>query len=134
VKFFLTGSAGFYLKNLFTESLAGRKVLFELFPLSFQEFLAFKGVTVKVPEDVSLITRPIFDLLLPLYEEYMLFGGFPGVVLRRSSEEKRRALEDIFTSFFQLEVIQLGDFRKNDVIRDLMLLLMQRLGSRLDLQ
>ena len=30
VKFFLTGSAGFYLKNLFTESLAGRKYIFEL--------------------------------------------------------------------------------------------------------
>ena len=37
VKFFLTGSASFYLKNLFTESLAGRKYIFELFPLSFKK-------------------------------------------------------------------------------------------------
>ena len=134
VKFFLTGSASYYLKNLFTESLAGRKVIFELFPLSFQEFLTFKEVTVKIPADVNHITRPIFDLLSPLYEEYMLFGGFPGLVLKSSFDEKKKALEDIFTSFFQLEVIQLGDFRKNDVILDLMLLLMQRLGSRLDIQ
>ena len=56
------------------------------------------------------------------------------MVLRSSSDEKKKGLEDIFTSFFQLEVIQLGDFRKNEVIRDLMLLLMQRLGSRLDIQ
>jgi predicted AAA+ superfamily ATPase len=33
-KFFLTGSSSFYLKNLFPESLAGRKFVFELFPPS----------------------------------------------------------------------------------------------------
>lgn len=34
--------------------------------------------------------------------------------------------------FFHLEVGQLGDFRRNDVIRDLMVLLMQRTGTKLD--
>jgi predicted AAA+ superfamily ATPase len=33
------------LKNYFTESLAGRKVVFELFPLTFGEFLSFRAVT-----------------------------------------------------------------------------------------
>ena len=32
VKFILTGSSSFYLKNLFPESLWGRKIIFELFP------------------------------------------------------------------------------------------------------
>jgi len=36
IKFFLTGSASFYLKNLFSESLACRKYLFELYPLDFE--------------------------------------------------------------------------------------------------
>ena len=44
VKFVLTGSSSYYLRNLFPESLAGRKMVFELFPLSFGEFLEFKGV------------------------------------------------------------------------------------------
>ena len=134
VKFFLTGSASFYMKNLFTESLAGRKFIFELFPLNFKEFLAFKDVSLKLPECAGDVTREIFDTLAPLYEEYVLFGGFPGVVLKNNADEKRKALEDIFTSFFQLEILQLGDFRKNDVIRNLMMLLMQRTGSQLDIQ
>lgn len=134
VKFFLTGSASFYLKNLFTESLSGRKYIFELFPLTFREFLLFKGSPFKLPENVGDITQPIFNTISPLYDEYILFGGFPGVVLKSSVEEKKMALEDIFSSFFQLEVLQLGDFRRNEVIRDLMLLLMQRLGSKLDIQ
>ncbi|MFQ6083023.1 MAG: ATP-binding protein [Candidatus Aminicenantia bacterium] len=134
VKFFLTGSASFYLKNLFTESLSGRKYIFELFPLSFSEFLLFKGSSLKIPENARDITQPIFDTISLLYDEYVLFGGFPGVVLKTSVEEKRKALEEIFSSFFQLEILQLGDFRRNEVIRDLMLLLMQRLGSKLDIQ
>ena len=36
VKFIVTGSSNFYLKNLFPESLSGRKFLYELWPLSFQ--------------------------------------------------------------------------------------------------
>jgi predicted AAA+ superfamily ATPase len=134
VRFFLTGSASFYMENLFTESLAGRKFIFELFPLSFKEFLTFKEVSLKIPNSSGDVTRAIFDTLSPLYEEYMLFGGFPGVVLKSGAEEKRKALEDIFTSFFQLEVLQLGDFRKNEVLRNLMMLLMQRIGSKLDIQ
>src|SRR3989344_8763388 len=43
IKFFLTGSSSFYLKNLFSESLAGRKIIYELSPLDFEEFLELKG-------------------------------------------------------------------------------------------
>ena len=43
IKFYLTGSSSFYLKNWFSESMAGRKFLFELFPLDFEEFLWFKS-------------------------------------------------------------------------------------------
>lgn len=134
VKFFLTGSASFYLKNLFTESLAGRKIIFELFPLTFCEFLLFKQAAFKIPKNTDSITKPAFDTIDHLYDEYLQYGGFPEVVLKSTAKEKAKAIEDIFTSFFQLEVIQLGDFRRNEVIRDLMLLLLQSTGSKIDIQ
>jgi len=134
VKFFLTGSANFYLKNLFSESLAGRKYIFELFPLSFKEFLLFKERRLHLPVNSSLITEPVFKTFYNLYEEYVFWGGFPEVVLKHSSEEKGKSLEDVFSSFFQLEVLQLGNFKRNDVIRNLMLLLLERVGSKLDIQ
>jgi predicted AAA+ superfamily ATPase len=133
-KFFLTGSASFYLKNLFTESLAGRKILFELFPLVFSEFLIFKNIKLNVPKDANDITKGIFDTVESLYEEYLLYGGLPGVVLKTNIREKKKSIEDVFNSYFQLEVIQLGDFRKNEVIRDLILLLMECVGSKIDIQ
>ena len=105
VKFFLTGSASFYLKNLFTESLAGRKYIFELFPLNFREFLLFKDSKLNLPDNANCVTEAVFDTFATLYEEYLLFGGFPGVVLKTDVEAKKKALEDIFSSFFQLEVM-----------------------------
>src|SRR4030042_1863440 len=133
-KFFLTGSASFYLKNLFSESLSGRKYIFELFPLTFREFLVFKDSALRIPENPRDIARPVFESISPLYDEYVRFGGFPGVVLKTSMLEKTRALDDIFTSYVQWEVRQLGDFRKNAMIRDLIVLLAQRIGSKLDIQ
>jgi hypothetical protein len=134
IKFFLTGSASFYLKNLFSESLSGRKFIFELFPLTFREFLLFKNSKIVLPKDSYSITQPAFKTISFLYDEYISFGGFPEVVLKETIEEKKKSLENIFSSFFQLEVLRMGDFKKNKIVRDLMMILMGRLGSKLDIQ
>jgi len=133
-KFYLTGSASFYLKNHFTETLAGRKYIFHLYPLSFYEFLHFKNSTIRIPEQGDDIPQSLYTTISTEYEEYLEYGGFPGVVLKGSRDEKRRSLDDIFSSYFHLEVAELGDFRRNDIIRNLILLLMQRIGTKLDYQ
>lgn len=132
VKFFLTGSASYYLKNLFAESLSGRKYIFELYPLTFQEFLLLKGEKIQLPQNHQDVSKPIFDTLNKFYLEYLEFGGFPQVVVKETMEEKRRSLQDIFSSYFQLEVERLGDFKKVHKLRDLILLLAGRVGTKLD--
>lgn len=131
VKFFLTGSASFYLKNLFSESLAGRKYIFELFPFNFKEFLQIKKIKIQT---TAKITKPIFEKLYNLYQEHLEFGGFPEVIIKKTKQEKKKSLEDIFTSYFQMEVKQLSDFKKISKFRDLMLLLLERIGNKLDIQ
>jgi len=133
-KFFLTGSASFYLKNRFTETLAGRKYLFHLYPLTFQEFLNFTGNKISVPDQSVNISESLFETISNHFDEYIEYGGFPGVVLKDSLEEKKKSLEDIFSSYYHLEVVELGDFRRNKVIRDLLLLLMQRIGTKVNIQ
>jgi len=136
VKFFITGSSSFYLKNLFPESLAGRKIIFELFPLSFEEFLVFKDEKKyfyndfdKIEKNKNLILHEKFK---KLYEEYIYFGGFPQVVLSENESGKRLFLKDIFNSYFEKEVMLMADFRLITAFRDLLLLLMQRVGSKLE--
>lgn len=133
IKFFLSGSSSFYLKNLFSESLSGRKYIFELFPFSFREFLSLKNPKINL-FGKKAVSKAEFHEINRYYDEYLLYGGFPGVAQKEAIQEKKLALEDIFSSYFQLEVRQLGDFRKANVVRDLMLLLMERTGSKLDIQ
>jgi len=133
IKFFLSGSASFYLKNLFNESLSGRKYIFELFPLNFREFLRIKQVNINF-KNIKKISLAVFNEINRHYSEFIKFGGFPGVALKEKVQEKQMMIEDIFSSYFQSEVKQLGDFRKLNVVRDLMLLLMERTGSKLDIQ
>ena len=137
VKFFITGSPSFYLKNLFPESLAGRKVTFDLFPLDFQEFLVFKGVKKQVKKsflekdkEKNLIT---FERIKTLYTEYFTFGGFPQVVLTPDESQKKRILNDILISYIEKDVRRMADFRRMRAFRDLILLLIQRIGSKVDI-
>lgn len=132
VKFFLTGSASFYLKNNFSESLAGRKYIYQLNPFNFREFLRLKEVNLNLPDKHDKITESVFQNINKYYQEYVEFGGFPQVIKKDSHKEKQKTLEDIFTSYFQFEVEQLSDFRKVDKLRDLILLLLERVGSRIN--
>lgn len=136
VKFVVTGSSSFYLKNLFSESLAGRKILFELFPLNYQEFLLFKGVKKTLPatfaEKETQKNEITWEREKSLFEEYLQFGGFPQVVLAEDLFLKKEYLKDIFKSYYEKDVQVMAGFRNLTAFRDLLLLLVQRIGSKVD--
>lgn len=127
-KFFLTGSSSFYLKNLFPESMSGRKYIFEVFPLTFTEFLNFKEV--EPSKTVNFFTH---NKLLPLYKEYIKWGGFPGVALENNLKEKELKLNDIFKSYFEQDVKSLSDFKDYSLLRELIILLSTQTGSKTDI-
>jgi predicted AAA+ superfamily ATPase len=137
VKFFLTGSSSYYLKNLFPESLAGRKIIYEMFPLTFEEFLLFKGVQkesqIEFNDKAGLKNLIAYEKVMKFFEEYLAFGGFPQVVLADNESQKKMFLKDIFTSYFEMDVRRMADFRQMSAFRDLLLLLMQRVGSKLEI-
>lgn len=68
-----------------------------------------------------------------LYDEYLNYGGFPQVVLENDYERKKLHLEDIFKSYFERDIQGLAKFREIRAFRDLILLLMPRVGSKLDI-
>lgn len=137
IKFFLTGSSSFYLKNLFPESLAGRKVIYELFPLDFQEFLIFKEKERETSDEFSIKAknknRVSYELYKKYYSEYLEYGGFPAVVLEKDRIRKKQILEDIFKSYFEKDVKSLADFKELGKLRDLILLLTNRISSKIEI-
>lgn len=133
IKFLVTGSSSFYMQNHFSESLAGRKFLFTLYTLSFDEFLRFKNFEISKPENSFQQLNPHFIRKYQLlYDEYLQYGGFPEVATISDVEVKKKYLSDILNSYLQLDIKFLADFSIADDIYKLLKLLSARVGSKID--
>ncbi len=133
IKFLVTGSSSYYLKNLFSESLAGRKQIFELYPLDFGEFLTFKQVPHKSTNFIENKFNPHeYERLHEYYEEFVEYGGFPEVVLLNSIAQKTAVLSDIISSYIDIDIKILSDFRHASNIYKLIKMLASRVGAKLD--
>jgi len=134
IKFVVTGSSSYYLKNKFQESMAGRKKIFEIFPLTFGEYLQFNGVNYKSFAEPSVFKNlPLeYDRLKMYYENYIQYGGFPQVVLSKSNTDKVDILNDIISSYINIDIMQLADVRKITDIYNLVRLLAARIGNKIE--
>lgn len=133
IKFIVTGSSSYYLKNLFSESLSGRKKIFELFPLDFGEFLTFKEIAFHAYNwKGKVFNNPEYSRLSSYYEEYIRFGGFPQVVLAQTKEQKHDILSDIMSSYVNIDIRALADFSDERNLYALAKLLAGRVGSRVE--
>lgn len=133
IKFIVTGSSSYYLKNLFSESLAGRKKIFELFPLDFGEFLTFKEISFHADDWKEKIFNNLeYSRLSAYYEEYIRFGGFPQVVLAQTELQKRDILLDIMSSYVNIDIRSLADFSDERNLYSLAKLLAGRVGGRVE--
>lgn len=134
IKFIVTGSSSFYLKNHFSESLSGRKQIFEMFPLDFEEFLLFKNANTSfLDADRMQPFHPTFyNIWKGHYEDYLKFGGFPEVVLADSESTKTNYLKDVLNAYIELDIKLLSDFSVSDTLYKLIQLLASRVGSGVD--
>lgn len=133
IKFIVTGSSSYYLKHLFTESLAGRKKVFELFPLNFGEYLTFKDVFHKDADSWDQdFNLDEYRRLSGYYEEYIRFGGFPQVVMAKTDDEKRDILVDILSSYINIDIKTLAGFSDERAYYNLARLLAKRVGNRIE--
>lgn len=133
IKFIVTGSSSYYLKNLFSESLSGRKKLFELHPLDFGEFLTFKKISFSQTDwQKGKFNNLEFNRLSSYYEEYIRFGGFPQVVLAESEADKKDFLSDIMSSYVNIDIRSLADFSDERNLYSLAKLLAGRIGGRVE--
>lgn len=138
IKLVVTGSSAFYIDQKFKDSLAGRKRLFELFTLSFEEFLEFRTDSDELSKELSLMREqsnyrpPTMSQIKTLFNEFLTFGGYPAVVLADHAEEKRAILNDLLNSFIKRD-IQESNISNPDKFYQLMLLLSHQTGSLMNM-
>lgn len=127
-KLIVSGSGSLDLKEKIQESLVGRKRLFELNTLSFDEF-----VNYKTDEKYNGKLRDFFEIerekTKHLLNEYLNFGGYPRVVLEESLEEKRRIIDEIYRSYIEKDISYFLKVEKFDAYGALIKLLASQIGQ-----
>lgn len=130
LKLILSGSSTFEIRKKFKESLTGRTINFELYPLNFEEFLTFKEKHfVLSSENNSVINAE----LLPLAEEFIKYGGYPKIVLEPSEEKKQAYLHQIIDTYVKKDIRDLGNIRNISAFNKLMEILASQSGKLLNI-
>lgn len=131
VKIIATGSSAFYIDTRFHDSLAGRKWLYEILPLDFPEWLELIGRGSLIPDLDKIHNTPSYYTLpeiLRLYEEYALYGGYPGVAKLSTPGEKKELLRLLVTDYAKKDALE-GGIEKPEKYYMLMRLLAHGTGS-----
>lgn len=113
LKVIATGSSAFYIDHKFKDSLAGRKRIFELNTLSFDEWLHFKGQEnllreLRLVRDQSDYISPDHRQLMENFHEYLVFGGYPAIALENDKTEKLQLLKELKNSFLKKDIDESG--------------------------
>lgn len=105
VKIVLSGSSASGLSIHGIKHLVGRIFVFTLFPFSFGEFLGHRDARLLgLLEKGSVLSAAMVKRIMPHFQEFCLYGGYPRVVLSDDTEEKRTVLRNIYNTYFLKEI------------------------------
>lgn len=108
-----TGSASFDLANKISEPLTGRKLTFNLYPVSYGEVQETIG---KIEGRAQL-------------ERWLIWGGYPAIVATNDPVLRERLLGELVGSFLYRDILELERLRRADKIVDLLRLLAFQIGQ-----
>lgn len=114
-KFIVSGSGSIELKEKIHELLVGRKRIFELTTLTFEEFVNFK-TDYKYENNLGEFFEIENDRAKEIFEEYLYFGGYPRIVLARSVLEKQIEMNEISQSYLGKDISFLLNIQKTEEI------------------
>jgi len=127
IKIIATGSSAFYLDRKFKDSLAGRKKIFTLQTLSFREFLRFKGEEELSKKDFQNLVLSEREKIIFHYQEYLIYGGYPKVVLAPIAE-KEEVLKDLVYSYIKKDIFE-ASIKQEEVFFKLLKILASQIGN-----
>ena len=111
-RFFVTGSSSKMSFSKIPTELRGRYLLRRVFPLNFEEFLKFKGA-----EDVGE------DKMINLFNEYLVFGGLPEIVLAEKSEKSEIA-RSYYSSVVNRDLLEMYSVRNKEAMKAVLSLML----------
>lgn len=133
-KLIVSGSGSLELKEKIHESLAGRKRIFELSTLEFEEFIDFKTEYKYTNTNGTFKERATFfdlysETVLQYFEEYLNFGGYPRVILETELSQKQAAIDEIYRSYLEKDLSVLLNIKKTESLTQLVRILASQAGN-----
>lgn len=122
LKLIVSGSSTLEIRRKFSDSLAGRKLVFEIYPLSFAEFLIFRGEDrlaqvvrdcgvrslVADADPVALPARFLAEECSRYYRDYLIWGGYPRVALELDEQKKSAYLAELYNAYVRKDIKDLA--------------------------
>ena len=109
---YVTGSNSKFLSSDIITEFRGRGDEIKVFPLSFSEYVeAFKGDK----QDA--------------WNEYVLYGGLPLILSKKTDEEKSKYLKDLFDQTYIKDIIERNNIQRVDILDSIINMLASSVGS-----
>ncbi len=109
---YVTGSNSKFLSSDIITEFRGRGDEIKVFPLSFSEYVeTFKGDK----QDA--------------WNEYVLYGGLPLILSKKSDEEKSQYLKELFTQTYIRDIVERNNVQRIDVLDSIINMLASSVGS-----
>ena len=109
---YVTGSNSRMLSSDIATEFRGRSSRIRVYPLSFAEYFSFRGGAVSEALD-----------------EYMLYGGMPGLTNEKTAEQKRAYLKNLYDEIYLKDLVEHGKIRREDVLEEVLDYLASQIGS-----
>ena len=124
-KLIVSGSSSFAIKSKFKDSLVGRTIDFEIFGLSFNEYLDFKDLNYDLSSNSHLINQELSSH----FSDYLLYGSYPQVVLADNIEMKELYLNNIIEKYIYRDIKDLAEIKDLEKFNKLIKFLATQAGN-----
>ena len=129
IKIFISGSSAAEISIHSLKYLVGRIFTFVLHPFSFREFLRAKDEKLLRLHLSGEYKKEILSRLNKHLKEFILYGGFPRVVLAKNADEKRTVIENIFSTYLLKEIKEILDLSEDYKLIKLIKALSLQIGN-----
>ncbi|MEX0920292.1 MAG: ATP-binding protein [Candidatus Pacearchaeota archaeon] len=131
-KIIISGSSAAEISIHSLKYLVGRIFTFNLYPFSFREYLRAKEKSLEKYLGEKKVSNIILERLNRHLENYLIYGGYPQVVLSESDDKRRKVLDGILNTYLLKEIREILDLSDDYKLMNLMKALSLQIGNILN--
>jgi predicted AAA+ superfamily ATPase len=123
---YITGSNSKLLSKDIATALRGRTISYEVFPLSFREFLMFKNIFFEEKDFYNIEKKGLWK---KEFLEYLEYGGFPEIVYLDDKNLKLKTLQNYFEVMLYKDMVERFEIKNPLILKYFIKRVIENLGK-----